>query len=279
MKNDLTKMLGIDYPIIQGGMMGISNSPLVAAVSNAGGLGTLGQNMDMNRWHDEIKKTRDLTEKPFALNLPMHTPELPNKLDIILKEEIKVVVTAAGSPARLMDELKGAGITVMHVVANVKQAVKVESAGVDAIIAEGGESGGMVAKDRVSTMVLIPAVVDAVKVPVVAAGGIADARGLVAAMALGAQGVQIGTKFIATDECDAPDKWKQALVTAKETDTKVVPRGNAQGRVLKEEIMAGAMAGVVTGLIDNVETTEQVIKRIIGDSEAVLKGATEQISG
>jgi len=277
MNNELTKLLGIEYPIIQGGMMLIAGAKLTAAVSNAGGMGTLGQRMDTAEWQEEIKKTKALTDKPFAVNLPLHTPDLDKKLQIITDQGIKIVVTAAGNPARLMGALREAGCTVMHVIAAAKQAVKVAEAGVDAVIAEGGESGGMVARDRVSTMVLAPMVVDAVKVPVVAAGGIGDARGLVAAFALGAQGVQLGTRFIAVEECEAGDDWKQGICKAKDTDTMVVPRGPAQGRVLKEEIHPGAMAGIVSGMITKVETVKDIIDRMVAEAEPVLKGIEDNL--
>lgn len=277
MLNDLTKMLGIEYPIIQGGMFGISGSKLVAAVSNAGGLGTLAQYMDLGQWQEQIKKTKETTSKPFAVNLPMHAMEIEKKVKIIIDENIPIVVTAAGNPTKVLGPLKEAGIKIMHVVANVTQARKVESAGVDAIIAEGGESGGMVAKDRVSTMVLTPAVVDAVKVPVVAAGGIADTRGLVAALALGAQGVQLGTRFIVTPECDAPNEWREGIIRARETDTQVVPRGKAQGRGLKDEVQAGVMAGIVSGIIDEVETVREIIDKMVDGSQPILDKVGAQI--
>lgn len=278
MQNQFTRMLGIEHPVIQGGMMEISRAKLVAAVSNAGGLGTLGQCQDLKAWKDELHETKALTTKPFSVNLPMHVPDLDKRLDIIIEQGVKVVTTAAGNPARVMADLKSAAITVLHVVGASAQAAKVEQAGANAIVAEGGESGGMVGKNRVSTMVLVPAVASAVKVPVIAAGGISDARGLVAALALGAQGVQIGTRFLATAECQAPDKWKQAICKASDIDTMVVPRGAAQGRVLKPELMENAMAGIVSGLITEVMTAEQVIKQIVGQAESILQNVSEQIA-
>jgi len=272
MKNQLTDMLGIEHPIIQGGMLHIAGAKLVAAVSEAGGLGTLGQRSDVADWHDQIKKTKELTKKPFAVNLPMHTNDLEKKLDIIVDEKIKIVVTAAGNPARVVSVLKDAGAKILHVVASVAQAKKVEAAGVDAIVAEGGESGGMVSRDLVSTLVLVPLVVDAVSIPVIAAGGIADARGLVAALAMGAQGVQMGTKFMVTPECEASPKWIEGIIKATESDTMVVPRGKAQGRVIKEEVMKGqAMAGQIAGMIDKTESVAEIIERMVREAEPVLK--------
>ena len=277
MESELTRMLGIEYPIIQGGMMEISRAKLVAAVSNAGGLGTLGQCREVSTWKDEIEKIKEMTTKPFAVNLPMHVGQLDERLQIILDKGVKVVVTAAGNPARVIGPLKDAGITILHVVASADQALKVESAGVDAIVAEGGESGGMVAKNRVSTLVLIPAVVDAVRVPVVAAGGIADARGLVAALALGAQGVQIGTRFLATPECETSEEHKDGVLRAGVTDTQVVPRGSAQGRMLKDEVQPGAMAGQVSGIIHKVESAKDIIERMAKEAEPILKKIESQL--
>ncbi|MFO8057560.1 MAG: nitronate monooxygenase [bacterium] len=277
MKNELTEKLGIKYPVVQGGMMEISRSPLVAAVSNAGGLGTLGQRMELSAWQEEVKKTKELTDKPFSVNLPLHMSDLEQRLEVILDEGVKVVTTAAGNPARVMETLKEAGITVLHVVGTAAQAEKVEKAGVDVIVAEGGESGGMVGKDRVATMVLVPEVAGRVKVPVVAAGGICDARGLVAALALGAGGVQVGTGFLVAKECDASEQWKQAVCKAKDTDTQVVPRGSAQGRVLKDEIMKGAMAGIVSGMIDEQKSARQIVEAITGPAYQVLDNVTGQL--
>jgi enoyl-[acyl-carrier protein] reductase II len=278
MKNELTRLLGIEHPIILGGMLQIGGARLAAAVSEAGGLGTLGQRPSREAWHDEIRKIKSLTSKPFAVNLPMHAAELDKRVEIIVQEGVKIVVTAAGNPKPVLPAFKDAGIVVMHVVASVDQARKVEAAGVNVIVAEGGESGGMVARDLVSTLVLVPMVVDAVKVPVVAAGGIADARGLVAALALGAQGVQLGTRFIATPECEAPDLWKQGIIRARETDTLVVPRGKAQGRVLKEEAAPGQlMAGEIAGMITATMPAAAVIARIMAQAGPALKRIEEQV--
>lgn len=271
MNNQLTRLLGISHPVIQGGMREISRAQLTAAVSNAGGLGTLAMIQDLQTWRDEIKRTQDLTALPFSVNLPLHALDLENRLEALIDEKVKVVTTAAGNPSRVLPALKAAGIKVLHVVASTEQAVKVEAAGADVIVAEGGESGGMVARDRVSTMVLVAGVSEQVKVPVVAAGGIADARGLLAALALGAQGVQIGTRFIATPECDAPPAWKDALIRARDVDTEVVPRGKAQGRVLKEEILEGVMAGEVVGLIHNVESVSDIIGRMMREAGPLLQ--------
>ncbi|UCD85408.1 MAG: DUF561 domain-containing protein [Deltaproteobacteria bacterium] len=266
MKNALTDLLGIEYPIIQGGMMAISGAELAAAVSNAGGLGVLGQKGNspdsLPAWRDEIRKTRALTDKPFAVNLPIHVPFVDEALAIVFEEAVPVVATAAGNPLPVLPRLKEHGVKVMHVVSSVKLARRVAEAGVDAIVAEGGESGGLVARDRVSTMVLVPMVVDAVSLPVVAAGGIADARGFLAALALGAQGVQMGTRFLVTRECTAADDQKEAIISAQDTDTRVVPMGRANARMLKEELHPQAMAGQIGGMITSVETVGEIITRI-----------------
>lgn len=266
MKNALTDLLGIEYPIIQGGMMVISGAELVAAVSNAGGLGVLGQKGNspdtLPAWREEIRKIKALTDRPFAVNLPLHVPFIAEALDIIFEEAVPVVATAAGNPLPVLPQLKAHGVTVMHVIPSVKMARRVAEAGVDVIVAEGGESGGMIARDRVSTMVLVPMVVDTVEIPVVAAGGIADARGLLAALALGAQGVQMGTRFLVTRECTASDDHKEAILRAQDTDTRVVPIGRANARMLKEELHPQAMAGQIGGMITSVETAREVIKRM-----------------
>lgn len=277
MDNQLTRLLKIKFPVIQGGMMEISRARLTAAVSNAGGLGTLGQLPDLEAWRDEIQKTRELTDLPFSVNLPLHIADFAARLQIVLDEGVKVVTTAAGNPAQALPDLKAAGVTTLHVVGSVEQARKVEGAGVEAIVAEGGESGGMVARDRVSTLVLVPAVADAVKVPVVAAGGIADARGLLAALCLGAQGVQLGTRFLASPECEAAEKWKDAIIRARDTDTRVVPRGKAQGRVLKDELLSGAMAGVVSGLIREQQPAALIIERMMREAAPLLEAVADMV--
>ena len=265
MKNDLTDLLGIEYPIIQGAMYGISGAELVSEVSNAGGLGVLSQHgggpNSLAAWREEIKNTKALTDKPFAVNLTMRSFST-EALDVIFEEGVQVVVTSAGNPTPVVPEFKAHGVTILHVIPSVKTALRAAEAGVDVIVAEGGESGGMVARDRVSTMVLVPMVVDAVKLPVVAAGGIGDARGLLAALALGAQGVQMGTRFLVTKECTAPDDYKEAIIRAQDTDTRIVSRGRANSRSLKEELHPRGSAGQISGMITTVETAKEVIDRM-----------------
>lgn len=274
MGNELTRLLGIKHPVIQGGMIQIAGARLTAAVSEAGALGTLGQRSDLDAWQEEIRKTRRLTERPFAVNLPMHASELERRVRVIADEGVKIVVTAAGDPVRVLGPLKEAGCKVLQVVAAVKQARKAAAAGVDAVIAEGGESGGMVARDRVATVVLVPMAADAVAVPVVAAGGFGDGRGLAAALALGAQGIQVGTAFIVAEECEAGDDWKQAVIAAQETDTEIVPRGSAQGRALKKSVHpAGAMAGQAAGMITRIEPAAAIVARIVKECGPALERA------
>ncbi|MFQ5988140.1 MAG: NAD(P)H-dependent flavin oxidoreductase, partial [Dehalococcoidia bacterium] len=230
---------------IQGGMTWIANAELAAAVSNAGALGLVSPNAGMKLEGDvvehlrgEIRKAKSLTDKPFGVNLPVRIPEMKELIDVIIEEGIKVVTTAAGNPALYTPLLKEGGVKVLHVVASVSHAQGAERSGVDAVIAEGYEAGGHNGFDELPTMVLVPQVVDAVDIPVVAAGGIADARGLVAALALGAEGVQIGTRFVATHECVAHPNFKEGIVKATDTGTVITGRKLGPARVLKGEFVS-----------------------------------------
>jgi enoyl-[acyl-carrier protein] reductase II len=238
-------LLGIDYPIIQGGMNWIANAELAAAVSNAGGLGIISPTAGMKLEDDmeqnlrsEIRRTKSLTDKPFAVNLPLQTPDVDKLIDAMIEEGVTAVTTSAGNPALYTSYLKDAGLKVLHVVASVRHAQGAEKRGVDAVIAEGFEAGGHNGFDELATFVLVPQVVDAVDVPVVAAGGIADARGLVAAFALGADGVQIGTRFVATLECMAHQSFKDEVVKAVDTGTVITGRKLGPTRGLKNEFTA-----------------------------------------
>jgi len=278
MKNNLTEMLNINYPIIQGGMMNISFAPLVSAVSNAGGLGTLGYINNISKWHDEIKKTKHATNKSFAVNIPLYISDIDERLQIIFDENINILITAAGNPSIVTGKLKNSEIKILHVVSNSVQAVKAESAGVNAVIAEGGESGGMVAGDIISNMVLVPKVVDSVKIPVIAAGGIFDARGFIACLALGAQGVQMGTVFEASVESSALKEWKDGIIKSSETDTIVFPAGKNHVRMLKPEKYPGKIiTGQVSAMITKIEKAEDIMKRIIDDIDPVFKRIEKQI--
>jgi len=243
-KTRLCELLGIEYPIIQGGMVWIANAELAAAVSNAGGLGLISPNAGMSRNGDQvdnlkqqIKIAKDLTAKPFGVNLPiLNNPQIEALVDAVIEAKVKVVATAAGNPALYTGRFKEVGIKVLHLVAAVRHAQSAERRGVDAVIAEGYEAGGHNGLDELTTLTLVPQVVDAVKIPVVAAGGIADARGIVAALALGAEGVQMGTRFVATRECAAHQNFKEAVVKASDTDTAITGRKIGPTRILKNEM-------------------------------------------
>ena len=214
-------MLGIKYPIIQGAMQDVAKAGLVAAVSNAGGLGVLASGQDTpEQVREEIRKVKELTDKPFAVNLMFLNKKVPEIVDVVIEEGVKIVTTGAGTPKLYMPKLKEAGIKVMPVIPNVKIAKKMEELGVDAVIAEGMESGGHIG--TMTSQILWPQVVDAVKIPVIAAGGIADNRGVKAAMAMGAEGVQCGTIFSISKESPIGDNWKKVIIESKDTSIGVI---------------------------------------------------------
>lgn len=244
-RNRVCELLRIEYPIIQGGMTWIANAELAAAVSNAGGLGTISPNAGMSLADDmstnliaQIRKAQSTTDKPFGVNLVVMIPEMATLIDILIGEGVKVVTTSAGNPAIYTQRLKSVGITVVHLVSSVKQALHAQNCGVDAVVAEGYEAGGHNGFDELPTMVLTPQVADAVSIPVIAAGGVADARGFVAALALGAEGVQIGTRFLAAAECIAPGNIKEAVVATIDTGTMVTARNLSPTRGLKNAFSA-----------------------------------------
>ena len=207
MKNDICKMLDIKYPIFQGGMAWVSDSSLASAVSNAGGLGIIaGATAPVDYIREEIRKTKALTDRPFGLNIMLLSDNAEELARVAVEEGVKVITTGAGNPGKYMTMWKEAGIKVIPVVPSVALAKRMERAGADAVIAEGCESGGHVGK--LTTMVLVPQVVDAVDIPVIAAGGICDGRGIAAAFALGARGIQMGTRFLVSDECTIHEKYR-----------------------------------------------------------------------
>lgn len=219
--NRITEMLGIKYPIIQGAMQDVAKVGLVAAVSNAGGLGVLASGQDTpEQVREEIHKVKELTDKPFAVNLMFLNKRAPEIVDVVIEEGVKSVTTGAGTPKLYMPKLKEAGIKVMPVIPNVKIAKKMEDLGVDAVIAEGMESGGHIG--TMASQTLWPQVVDAVNIPVIAAGGIADNRGVKAAMAMGAEGVQCGTIFSISKESPVGDNWKKTIIESKDTSIGVI---------------------------------------------------------
>jgi len=292
---DISELLGSRYPIIQGAMGAICNPEMVAAVSEAGGYGVLATSFmsDPELLRSQIQAVRSLTDRPFGANLMAMNPMSATFAEVLCEHGIRVVTTSAGSPKALLPLLKDRGVKVLHVVANVDNAIKAEEAGVDAVIVEGSESGGIQGYRGASTIVLVPMVVDAVRIPVVAAGGIADSRGYRAAFALGAKGVQAGTLFIASQECIAHVNYKKALCDAKETDTILISRGKIRVRVVRtplaEELIDKPIdeafsfvpgsreeawvkgdldayvlpAGQITGMIKEVKSVREIIEEMV----------------
>lgn len=306
MKKDICNILGIRYPIFQGGMAWISDSKLAAAVSNAGGLGIIaGANAPASYIRNEIKETKKLTDKPFGLNIMLLSDNADELADIAIEEGVKVITTGAGNPGKFMDRWKQAGIIVIPVVASVALAKRMERCGADAVIAEGCEAGGHIGK--LTTMVLLPQVVDAVNIPVIGAGGIADGRGIAAAFALGASGIQVGTRFLVSEECQIHDNYKNAVIKSKDIDTVVTGRCTGHPvQVLKnklakeylkleknnvsfdklEELGRGAlkkavvdgdiengslMAGQISGMLKKVQTSKEIIEEMFNEYEEIKK--------
>lgn len=235
-------LLKIKYPILQGGMLWLADAELAAAVSNSGALGIISPLAGMEVHGDssenlslQITKTRKLTEKPFGVNIPLDLGEAGLLIDVVLKEKVKILITSAGSPTHYTELLRQNGSTVMHVVSSVKQAQRAESCEVDAVIVEGAEAAGHIGFDELPSFSLIPQVTDVLSIPVIAAGGIVDARGVVAALSLGAEGVQMGTRFVAVEENIASISYKKAIVEAGDTDTVVTCRRLLPTRSLKTE--------------------------------------------
>jgi len=235
-------LLGIEYPIIQGGMLWLATAELAAAVSNSGALGVISPYAGMEKDGDplenlrsQIAKTRTLTKKPFGINIPLDLQKSGILIDVLIKEKVKIVVTAAGNPNLYTELLHQEGMKVLHVISSVKQAGIAETSKVDALITEGVEAAAHVGLDELPLFSLIPQVVDAVSIPVIATGGIVDARGVVAAFALGAEGVQLGTRFVAVEENIASPNYKQAIIEAKDTDTVITCRKLLPTRSLKTE--------------------------------------------
>ena len=291
MSNLICDALGISYPIILGGLSRIGRAPLVAAASNAGGLGLLGAgSWTAEEFAELIRETRKRTNRVFGANIPGHADEADELVETAIAEGLTVVSTSAGSPRRFTARLKEGGLYVIHVVSSAAQALTAEKAGVDAIVAEGSESGGMTSLEQISTLVLVPQVAEAVACPVIAAGGIADGRGLAAAFAMGAVGVQIGTVLMATDECEVPPAFKELMLRAKETDTYLEPFGRAGSRRFKEAFTKDALqdlkqtesptvpdldlvqtgVGQVTGMIREVRTVAEVIGSMVAEAREIL---------
>ncbi|GAA3946353.1 nitronate monooxygenase [Chitinophaga oryziterrae] len=232
--NPVTKLFHIQYPIIQAGMVWASGWRLASAVSNAGGLGLIGAgSMYPDVLQEHIRKCKQATTRPFGVNIPLLYPGIEQLIDIIIKEEVPVVFTSAGNPKTWTPALKAAGITVVHVVSSAAFAKKSEAAGVDAVVAEGFEAGGHNGREETTTMVLIPAVCEQVSIPVIAAGGIGSGKAMAAAFALGATGVQIGSRFVASPEASSHPLFKQAVIDAKEGDTLLTMKKLTPVRLLK----------------------------------------------
>ncbi len=298
-------LLGIEYPVIQGGMAWLGTFELVSAVSNAGGLGVIGSGDAPTEWlKTQIRQTRERTDKPFAVNIMMMSPFLKDNLELVLAEKVGIVTFGGGNPGSYLRGLKEAGFKVMPVVSSVALAIRLERLGADAIIAEGMESGGHIGET--TTLALVPQVVNSVQVPVIAAGGIADGRGLVAALALGAQGVQMGTRFICSEECIAHPKFKEQIIKAHDRATVVtgqstghpvrclqnklthrfavlekagasnaeleeLGRGRLSLGVIQGNMEEGSlMVGQIAGLIKEVKPVKVIIEDIMVEAQRVI---------
>ena len=308
MKTRVTELLGIEHPIIQGGMAWVAEYHLAAAVSEAGGLGLIGgANAPGEVIRDYIRKAKERTSKPFGVNVMLMSPYADDVAKVVVEEGIKVVTTGAGNPGKYMDMWKAAGIKVIPVVASVALAKMMEKAGADAVVAEGTESGGHIGE--ATTMTLVPQVVDAVNIPVIAAGGIADRRGIAAAFMLGAEAVQIGTRFVVAKESIVHENYKQRIIKAKDIDSTVTGRSHghpvrclrnqmtreynkleSEGKsfeeleyltlgTLRKAVQEGdvthgtVMAGQIAGMIDKEQTCKEMIDEMMAQAEALLKGA------
>lgn len=308
MQTDITKLLGIEYPIIQGGMAWVAEHHLAAAVSEAGGLGLIGgANAPAEVVRNEIREARKLTSKPFGVNVMLMSLHAEDIAKVVVEEGIKVVTTGAGSPEKYMKMWKEAGIVVIPVVASVALARRMERTGADALVAEGTESGGHIGE--ATTMTLVPQVVDAVNIPVIAAGGIADGRGLAASLMLGAKAVQMGTRFVVADESIVSEAYKDRIIAAKDIDSAVTGRSHghpvrslrnamtreyskleAEGKsfeeleyltlgTLRKAVMEGdivhgtVMAGQIAGLVSKKQSAKEIIDEIMSEATNLLKNA------
>ncbi len=263
MNNTITQLFGIKYPLIQAGMIWCSGWELASAVSNAGGLGIIGSgSMYPDVLREHIKKCQNHTDKPFAVNLPLLYPQIDDHISIIIEEGVKIVFTSAGNPAKWTSHLKAHKIKVVHVVSNVKFAKKAVDAGVDAIVAEGFEAGGHNGREETTTMCLIPLIRKAVSLPLIAAGGIGSGASMVAAMALGADGVQIGSRFIASPESSAHQNFKDYILHAKEGDTQLMLKEITPVRLLKNEFYNQIVSAYDKG------ATKEELRALLGRGRA-----------
>jgi enoyl-[acyl-carrier protein] reductase II len=263
MTKRITSLFGIRYPIIQAGMIWCSGWRLASAVSNSGGLGIIGAgSMYPEILREHIQKCKKATKQPFGVNIPLLYPDIEKLIKIVIEEKVQIVFTSAGNPAIWTQHLKEKGITVVHVVSNEKFALKAESCGVDAIVAEGFEAGGHNGREETTTLVLVPQLCKAVKIPVIAAGGIGTGRTMLAAIALGAEGVQIGSRFVTSEESSAHVNFKKAILKAKDGDTQLSIKKLTPARLLKnkfwEQINRAEMSGA----------SEEELKIILGRARA-----------
>ena len=266
MKTRITTLLGIEYPIIQGGMIWASQWPLVVAVSQAGGLGLLGSgSMTPEELRSQIRKCKSLTEKPFGVNVPLMYANSTQTMEVIMEEGVSVVFTSAGNPALWTEKLHEKGIKVVHVVSSSKFALKAQAAGVDAVVAEGFEAGGHNGREETTTLVLVPEVCRKVTIPVIAAGGIATGRAMYATMALGAEGVQLGSRFIATEEATVHPDFKAAVLEAKEGDTVLTLKELSPVRLLKNPFYEQ-----VEALYNQREATPENLRQLLGKGRTKL---------
>ena len=309
MKTRVTALLGIEYPIIQGGMAWVAEHNLAAAVSEAGGLGLIGgANAPGEVVREEIRKARELTDKPFGVNVMLMSPFADDVAKVVVEEGIKVVTTGAGNPGKYMEMWKNAGIKVIPVVASVALARMMEKGGADAVVAEGTESGGHIGDQK--TMSLVPQVADAVSIPVIAAGGIADGRGIAAAFMLGAEAVQMGTRFVVAKESIVHQNYKDRIIKAKDIDSAVTGRSHGhpirslrnqmtreylkmeqEGRpfeeleyltmgtlrkaVMEGDVMHGTvMAGQIAGMVKKEQTCKEMISEMTAEAEKLLSGTS-----
>ncbi|MBO6207386.1 MAG: enoyl-[acyl-carrier-protein] reductase FabK [Lachnospiraceae bacterium] len=305
MKNRVTEILKTEYPVIQGGMAWVAEHNLAAAVSNAGGLGIIGAaSAPAEIVREEIRKCKELTDKPFGVNIMLLNPNADEVAKIVVEEGVQVVTTGAGNPGKYMEQWKAAGVAVIPVVASTAMAIMMERAGADAVVAEGMESGGHIGVT--TSFVLIPQVADAVKIPVIGAGGIADGRGMAAAFMLGAEGIQMGTRFVAAKESIVHAAFKEKIIKAKDIDSTVtgtstghpvrclknrmtkeylrleqegadfmelekLTLGSLKKAVIDGDVVNGTlMAGQIAGLIKSEESCEDIVKGIVAEAEKLL---------
>ena len=263
MQKNITKLFNIQYPIVQGGMVWVSGYKLASAVSNAGGLGLIGAgSMYPEVLREHIQKCKKATDKPFGVNVPMLYPDIQKIIEIIIEEDVKIVFTSAGNPKTWTSILKDKGITVVHVVSSVKFAIKAELAGVDAVVCEGFEAGGHNGREETTTFTLIPMVKEHLKIPLIAAGGIGSGRGMLAAMILGADGVQIGSRFAATEESSAHQNFKDIIIDVKDGDTQLTLKELAPVRLVKNKFY-----NEVQELYKTKPTLEE-LKQLLGRARA-----------